>query len=98
MTYTYDGTFDGLLSAVFETFRLRAPAEHIVAVDTYQDKLFEEPVHVDTMPQWADRVRAGISRRTGEASLKMLYRAFLTEQPGVEDLIHHFERRPGKEH
>lgn len=93
MIYLYDGTFDGLLSVVFETYRLKAPATRIVPDFAWQDTLFDEPIPVSTHPEWVQRVRAGLRRCSSAKTVTMLYRCFLSEQDGVEWLIYDYIRK-----
>ena len=93
MIYTYDGTYEGLLSVIFETYRLKTPATRIVPQDEWQDSLFDQPIYVATNPAWAQRVQKGIERKCSESTLKILYRAFLSETPQVSDLIYDFVRK-----
>ena len=93
MTFTYDASFPGLLSAIFESYCLKVIAEDFVAEDVYQQQLFSEPVHVETNPEHARRVMKGLQQRAGKGVEKWLRRCFLTEKPGTERLIYHFVRR-----
>ncbi|MFK8162962.1 MAG: TIGR03915 family putative DNA repair protein [Lewinella sp.] len=93
MTFTYDGTFPGLLTAIFESYRLKAPVDDIVAEDVFQQQLFQEATHVGTNEAHATRVAQGLRKRAGKGVMKWLQKAFLTEQPGTERLILHFVRR-----
>lgn len=93
MTFTYDGTFSGLLSAIFESYRLQVVAEDFVAEDVYQQQLFGDPVHVETNTEHANRVLKGLTERAGAGVKRWLNRCFLTEKAGTERLIYHFIRR-----
>ena len=94
MIFTYDGTFAGLLSAVFEIYRLRAEVEDIVAEDRYQQQLFSTATYVDTDEQRASRVMKGLKERSGNDKIvEFLRHTYLTERPEVERLILHFIRR-----
>lgn len=90
MLFLYDGTYDGLLSAVFEAYRLQTPPAQIVARDEFAGDLFEAPLTVATDAALAERVRQGVLRRTSPEALTILYRAFHSEAPGVEMLIYRF--------
>jgi probable DNA metabolism protein len=90
ITITYDGSYEGLLSSIFESFRLKISVERIVPCTTYQDSLFAEPVHVETSFEWAERVKAGIHKKGGKTANRLLYRCFLSEQENIEMLILHF--------
>ena len=94
MIFTYDGSFSGLLSAIFEAFRLKVEVTDIVPEDRFQQQLFAEALPIATNEAHAKRVLAGLRKRSGNAGLvKLLRHAFLTEQPEVERLILHFVRR-----
>ena len=92
MVYTYDGLFDGLLSVVFETYRLGQEAEDIVEERVFQPGLFGPPVAVPTNLAHAQRVRQGLVKRSGPEVVHMLYHCFLSEQPRIEMLIYRFVR------
>lgn len=91
--FTYDGTFDGLLSVIFESYRLKSEAGRIVPADRYRESLFDTPVQVETDPQRAERVRRGVDRRTHPGVAHWLYRCFLSEQEDIEMLIYYFVRK-----
>lgn len=93
MTYLYDGTFDGLLTVIFETYRIKTPATRICPEGEWQDNLFEEPLVIATNPAYADRVKKGLSGKAGKQAIKMLYRCLLSEQEDVEMLIYSFVRQ-----
>ncbi len=90
MTFTYDGTYEGLLSAIFEAYHIKSEPVDIVPEDAYQPGLFAEHRHVETNPAWAERVRKGIIAKTSKEGERMLRRCLLSELPGVEMLIFHF--------
>ena len=90
---TYDATFTGLLSAIFERYRLGAQVEDIIAEDVFQQQLFSEATHVETNEAHAKRVVTGLQKRAGNDIGRWLKRVFLTEQPGTERLILHYVER-----
>lgn len=90
ITLTYDGTYDGLLSAIFESYRLKINVFDMIAVCDYQETLFAAPIHVQTNPEWVIRVKKGIAAKAGKAANRLLYRCFLSEQQKIEMLILHF--------
>ena len=92
MIYTYNGSFDGLLSVIFETYRLGQKAEDIVEESTFQPGLFGESLHVSTNQAHARRVRQGLAKRSSDDVVRILYHCFLSEQTGIEMLINRFVR------
>lgn len=93
MTFTYDGSYDGLLSAIFETYRLKANPLQIVPKEQWHGSLFEEAVFVPTKTDWAKRVEAGIRKKCSKATTRLLYRCFLSEQENISNLIYNFIKK-----
>ncbi|PHN07881.1 TIGR03915 family putative DNA repair protein [Flavilitoribacter nigricans] len=96
MTILYNGTYPGLLSAIFESYRIKARPTRIVPEADWRGSLFEEPLVVATRSDWAERVRAGVVKKTSKKGERMLYRCLLSEQPDVEMLIYDFVRQSMK--
>jgi probable DNA metabolism protein len=92
MTYTYDGSFEGLLSVIFETYRLGQSADNICEESVAQPELFGNLFHVVTDSAHAERVLRGVAKRTNPDITRILYHCFLCEQPGIEMLLYRFVR------
>lgn len=93
MTFLYDGTFNGLLSVIFESYRIRVKPVRIMPEAEWRGSLFEAPLIVTTRADWAKRVSTGINKKTGGKGAKMLYRCLLSERENVEMLIYDFVRK-----
>ncbi len=93
MIYIYDGTYPGLLTVIFETYRLRAPATRIIPTDRWTEELFAEPTTIDTKDELAARVLKGVEKRAGTKATTLLYRCYLSEREDLELLIYHFVQR-----
>lgn len=93
MIYLYDGTYEGLLSVVFETYRLKAPATKIVPEFEWAESLFDQPTFVETKKEFAKRVKVGLAKKTSGQAVRMLYRCFLSEKPEAEMLIYNFIKK-----
>lgn len=96
MIFLYDGTYYGLLSVIFETYRIKARPKRILPEADWRGSLFEEPLVVDTRKDWAGRVRKGVIRQTSRKAERMLYRCLLSERPDVEMLIYDFVHKAMK--
>ncbi len=92
MTYTYDGSYEGLLSVIFETYRLGQPADSISEEGVAQPQLFSSPLHVVANPAHAKRVLRGVAKRTNPDVIRIMYHCFLSEQPDIEMLLYRFVR------
>lgn len=88
--FTYDGTYEGLLSVVFESYKMKTTPSEIRHIDQYQENLFAKPVHVKTDIKKAERVQKGLEKLADSALNNMLYRCFLSEEEDIEMLIYHF--------
>ena len=88
--YLYDGSFEGLLSAIFETYRSKTEPLRFVREYEWTDSLFSETISVASNDEWARRIREGMIQRTSEKAFRMLYRCFHSEQEDVELLIYRF--------
>jgi probable DNA metabolism protein len=93
MILTYDGTFDGLLTAVFEGFRLGVSNLRIEAEGPATGDLFSEKSYVETSADKAGRVRQKLEAVGGKKVTKALYRCFLSEQEDMERIIVHTIQR-----
>lgn len=81
--YFYDGSFEGLLSAIFEAYVRRDPGARIRTMRSKDRLLFGAAIDVETDLRRVARVE----RRLGPEVSLLLYRAFLADVPGIENLI-----------
>lgn len=83
----YDGSFEGLLSAIFEVYALKVPQPQIIKANRASDQLFSNTVSVSSDEEKATRVSKKITDIIGKDGLKSLWKATLYEKPGIEDTI-----------
>lgn len=87
VAYCYDGTFEGLLTVVFEAYdRKRWPVQ-IITEARGQPELFSETLRVGTDAAKANRVWRGVLRKISALARTNLYRCFLSELSGVEMVL-----------
>ena len=91
LIYVYDGSFEGLLTAVFESFERHELPSVIVSESEFVPSFFPFCVVV-TDPQKADRVRKGIKKTAGDRAWNLVRLGYLTcvEDRGmlVNDFVH----------
>lgn len=75
--YCYDGTFDGLMCCVFESFKRREIPEEI-SVGEPEQLSFCEIHHIETMPEKAERVIAAIPKKITANTLDLTRKMFLS--------------------
>jgi probable DNA metabolism protein len=88
LIYCYDGSFDGLLCCVFESYESNEIPIDILLPDTAHSLLFGTK-NIPTDPQKASRVLAAIPKKLGPAALTFIQQAFLTclAQKGLHILL-----------
>lgn len=84
---TYDGSFDGFLSAVFYCYEHKCLTANLQPAHLGQASLFGSAVSIMTQPQQAKRVWEGITKKQSPLEAHTLYRAFLSERKGIENLL-----------
>jgi len=89
--YAYDGSFEGLLCCVFESYAgNELPADVLADSDAFPLLL---PIkRIDTSPERAERVRRSIPKKMGYPAWHFIRSAFLTCHPQKELMILRFLR------
>ena len=90
--YTYDGSFEGLLTVVFEAYERKAWPSGIAQDQFAQPGMFSETVAVITDEQKASRVWQGLCKKLSVTAQQALYYTYLWEQPGFEQIIFNYIR------
>ncbi len=78
--YLYDGSFDGLLTAIFDSFTDKRPLD-IFRQEHYQPQLFDEIISVTTENDKAQRVADSILAKLSFDTYQRLYYLYLSELP-----------------
>ncbi|REC76039.1 DNA metabolism protein [Chryseobacterium elymi] len=87
-TLLYDGSFDGLLTAVFEVFEYRYQDVGIASKERFhQENIFAEIHTVITQSDKAERVFNKLEQHIGRSGVQQLLKVFLSEDPEREHLI-----------
>jgi len=88
--YTYDGSFDGLLTVLLEMYERKVQPNSIQPADAVQGGLFTATVPIQTNEEKAARVWQGMLKYMDEGTRTKLYHVFLSERPDREILICRF--------
>jgi len=81
VAYLYDGTLEGLLSAVFLAYERHEQPEDIVTEHSYEPRLGQSAIWCETDYERAKRVRLGVVREAGEHVFNAIMRASVTDNP-----------------
>lgn len=87
ITAVYDGTFEGLLTAVFEVYEYKFTEVHLVTKEQFQANVFNRHHESHFNPVKSERVWKGLSAKISIAALHQLYKTFLSEEKGIENLL-----------
>lgn len=92
LIYEYDGSYDGLMTVVFDCFRYNTvPCE--IRVSGEGEESFYKIRFVGTDPSHAGRVENGIKSKLGPAAQDMVRRGFLYGEGGKEMAILRFLKK-----
>jgi len=87
-TLLYDGSFDGLFTAIFEVFEYRYKDVEIVSRERfYQENIFAEIHEVITQTEKAERVLNKLEQNIGKSGIHELLKVYLSEDIELEQLI-----------
>lgn len=88
--FIYDGTFDGLLTAIFESYYGPYKPDKILTAREHIPNLFAQEVVITTTTIKANRVYQAIEKKISPLALNWVYMAFLSESPQVGTAIYHY--------
>lgn len=90
--YCYDGTPEGLLTAVFKAYELREDPLDVVREAHLQPRLGQSVRVIDTDVQLALRVQQGVRRVCGRAAADAVVSASLSDDPAAGTVVYRFVR------
>ena len=83
----YDGSFEGLISAVFDVYNQKLSQVKLCKKNKEIPDLFARSVEVDFSDQKFKRVSEKLIEYLGKSGFNSLWKATLSELPDVDDLI-----------
>lgn len=89
VTYVFDGSFNGILTAIFESYERKQNKIKLVPQDHYITEMFGELLAIHTDLPKSERVWKGLKTKLNKTSQNQFYKAFLSEN--VEMFQHLFE-------
>ena len=84
---SYDSTFEGFLTAVFEIYEFKYSNPKIIKKDDLQQNLFADAIEIITDNSKSDRVIKKLNTQLESDGVRSLIYAFLSEKPGIEDVL-----------
>ncbi len=90
--YLFDGSFEGLLTAVFDLYELKDDQVKLQSIQHYQPLLIDEVHEVISDENKAQRVLTGLKKKLSKDWQNRLFKAYLSELPEAFQHIFDFIR------
>ena len=91
--FTYDSTFEGFLTVVFECYLRKTEPIDIEKDNGFQKYLFASRISIPSDPVKAERIWAGLGKKLSSKNRQLPFYTFLSEEPGIEMQIYRFIRK-----
>ncbi|MDW7675216.1 MAG: TIGR03915 family putative DNA repair protein [Bacillota bacterium] len=88
--FSYDGSFSGLLTAIYAAYYSDTKPQQIVPVGDISTNLFTTPIHISTDELKAEKVLNGIKQKISSQAMRHVYYAFLSETKDASTLIYQY--------
>ena len=94
---TYDGSFEGLLTCVYDGFYLKRKINNIFSeASNYMPSLFDEVIKIVTDINKFEKVRNAVIVKIDRLALKKLYTVYLSNSDNKEILIYSYLKKAFK--
>ncbi len=77
--YIYDGTFEGLLTAIYDAFYEKEPPEQIVPVDSFADSLLITKTYIESDPEKSKKVHDAVVNKISRNAMRNIMYTYLSE-------------------
>jgi probable DNA metabolism protein len=89
----YDGTFEGMLTCIFEVYNCRLFPDAMQVKGKQTHDIFAKTIQLESDSGKAVRVWKGIQQKLSANNKQLFYHAFLSEREGIEMNILRFAKR-----
>lgn len=92
MIYIFDGTLEGLLTAIFESYQRKDAPVKLVSEVYYQPDAFDASYTIISDEAKAGRVWTGLQKKLDGEWMLRFYKSYLSEQPAIFQRLFDFAR------
>lgn len=85
--YIYDGSFDGLLTSIYQAFYAKIKPDSIVREDEFIENFLCEKLYIKTDIEKSRRVYQAIEEKISHESLQRVFYTYLSELPDIGTLV-----------
>lgn len=97
LAYAFDGTLEGLLSAVFMAYALHEDPSDVLPAGSLQPRLGQLVREIATDPALAQRVQVGLRKKAGKQAFELCRVVSASDRPDAGTLVYRFIRHAMKE-
>jgi probable DNA metabolism protein len=90
--FVYDGTFEGLLCTIFESYFQKCVPDRVVSIAEYTPGLWDTSLTIDTNRERADRVWKSLQNKLSSRNKQLPFHAFLYGKDAIDQTIFNFIR------
>lgn len=88
--YIFDGSFEGLLTCIYEAYYNKIKPEEIVPNWQFEATLLTSPINVKTDYEKSNKVYNAIKYKISKEALSLIYHVYLSEAKGSCSLIYEY--------
>jgi len=90
--YTNDGSFEGLLTCIYESYYRKEKPEEILKRNEFIPNLLNKEIYIETDIDKFSKVYNAIKQKISPVSLKYIFYVYLSEVRNSSDLIYNYIR------
>jgi len=88
--YIYDGSFEGLLTAVYDAYYSKIKPTELLEEEEFQPSLINESYYIETDSIKSDKVHNAIRTKISEDALEYIFYTYLSSFKGKGTLIYNY--------
>jgi probable DNA metabolism protein len=90
--YTYDNSFEGFLTCIYESYYGKEKPEEILSKNDYVPNLIYNTINIETDTAKSDKVISAISKKISSTSLRNIFYVYISSVPGSDTLLYKYIR------
>lgn len=88
--YVFDGSFEGLLTSIYEAYYNKNKPEEIIPSWQFENTLITEPIYITTDDEKSSKVFSAIKNKISLQALELIYHVYLSEIDSCCSLIYNY--------
>lgn len=90
IVYLFDGSFEGLLTAIYDSYYSKPHADYIYSKHQYKYNLLDNVKHIDTDLEKYEKVYKAIENKISKNALNKIYLAYLSDMYDCYSYIYRY--------